>query len=195
MKRVFPAKTRPRHHPTIVIHSSTALHADKEAEEKKKSHLVTLNEVRSYFFQEGESFPHSYHKRWKIIMHIKAGAGWVEKSAGGRVWGNGIKRIKKWKWKNVPVRDEIAACNFEKWKKRAGGAGLVGWRAAAWENYYYCCKNVKGAQSKWKETLGVSRLCVGWGCVAAAAWRPSPREWGTFYDYYVDIIMLFSRLV
>lgn len=49
-------------------------HADKEAEEKK-SHLVTLNEVRSYFFQEGESFPHSYHKRWKIIMHIKAGAG------------------------------------------------------------------------------------------------------------------------
>lgn len=34
------------------------------------------------------------------------------------------------------------------------------------------------------------------GCVAAAAaWRPSPGEWGTFYDYYVDIIMLFSRLV
>lgn len=72
----------------------------------------------------------------------------MDESAGGRGWGNGIKRIKKWKWKNVPVRDEIAACNFEKWKKRAGWVE-VGWvGAAAWENYYYCCKNVKGTEHK-----------------------------------------------
>lgn len=74
-------KTLLRHYSTVVIHYSAVLHADKGAEEK--SHLVTLNEVLSYFFQEGESFPHSYHKRWKIIMHIKARVGgWKRRRAG-----------------------------------------------------------------------------------------------------------------
>ena len=105
---------------------------------KEESHLVTLNEVLSYI-QEGESFPHSYHKRWKIIMHIKVG--WGGKK---RKWSSSsstrdeikqeeekIERIKKWKWKNVPVRDEIAACNLGNEKKRETqrGRGLQGeWR-------------------------------------------------------------------
>lgn len=89
-----------------------------------------------------------------------------------RVWGNGIKRIKKWKRKNVPVRDEIAACNFEQWKKRAGGRWRGSWvDEAAWENYYYCWKNVKGTEHKahsemkgeggaWSKSSGVSLLLL-----------------------------------
>lgn len=76
---------------------------------------------------------------------------------------------------------------------KSGGVG---------RNYYYRCENVEGnthkagkRRSKLSYSFKEETLCQRGlpACLLAAHSGTGGRE--TFYDYYTDIIMLFSRLV
>lgn len=100
--------------------------------------------------------------------------------------------------KNVPIRHEIAACNLANKKEKK-------------KSYYYCCENIKGngerKGGKWCEVLQAFSLPFSFSSMKRKeeetlcqrelllALKLGLVEWETFYDYYTDIIMLFSRLV